>query len=134
MRGGKFTVEPDPGNLWPLLVSLTINKAIDHIRRENRRKRGGSGKQASQRLAGQDFLDQLAAIEPSPEMVLAANESCEKLLDSLDESGDKSLKTIAILRVNASPPEEIASRLGCTIRTVQRKLKTIRALWESGNP
>ena len=67
-------------------------------------------------------------------MVLAANESFEKLLDSLDESGDKSLKTIAILRVNASPPEEIASRLGCTIRTVQRKLKTIRALWESGNP
>ena len=133
LRGGKFHTAPEPDNLWPLLVTLTINKAIDHIRRENRKKRGGTANKEFHKLGNLELLDQLAATEPSPELVLAANESFEKLLASLDRSGDDSLKQIAILRMNDTAPEEIATRLKCTVRTVQRKLKTIRALWESGN-
>ena len=54
------------------------------------------------------------------------NEECELLLGRLD---DPALRTTALLKLEGYANEEIADRLGCTVRTVERKLARIRETW-----
>lgn len=135
---GRFQAQAEAENLWPLLVSLTINKSIDHVRRSNRLKRGGGrgAEEKAQPLTDmQQVWDDLISNSPDPELQAATNEAFENLLEALDQTGDSSLKTIVLLTVEGHRPSEIAQQLGgCTVRTIQRKLKTIRAIWESENP
>lgn len=130
LREGRFLAPSEKDNLWPLLVTLTINKAINHVRHSGRKKRGGNTGRLHD-LHGPELFDQLASNEPAPELVAATAESFERLIACLDESGDKDLRTMAILRMDGDSPDVIAGKMGCTVRTVQRKLKTIRAIWES---
>ncbi len=133
-QGGRFTGEKNGPELWPLLVTLTINKTIDHLRRENRLKRGGPARPTTKNQAGsaaEESLNQLLAPDASPELKAIASESFERLFAALDASGDETLRTIALLRLEDEAPAVIAERLGCTLRTVQRKVKTIRALWQA---
>jgi DNA-directed RNA polymerase specialized sigma24 family protein len=123
----------DAVNLWPLLVSLTINKAVDHLRREGRLKRGG-GKHPVSLVSSSDShssFDPWISNEPTPELVAAANDSFDHLLDRLDDAGDETLRIITLESIEGKTPHEIAAQLGCSLRTIQRKLKTIRALWEN---
>jgi DNA-directed RNA polymerase specialized sigma24 family protein len=50
-----------------------------------------------------------------------------KLLGKLT---DPTLRTVALLRLEGRPIEEIAGALDVAPRTVDRKLQVIRALWE----
>jgi RNA polymerase sigma factor (sigma-70 family) len=141
---GKFKPDGAVENLWPLLVTLTLNKAIDHVRRERRLKRGGGGvpecdrgqgaeRQGSGRVDFQADWTELVSLEPTPEMQLAAEESFEQLLSSLDATGDSSLRDVLLLSMTGYSTHEVAAHLECTVRTIQRKLQTIRALWEQTN-
>ncbi len=134
---GKFHAHGEQVNLWPLLVTLTINKSIDHLRSQNRVKRGGSGQEGvpSRQLNSEHVLELVISAEPSPESQVAVEESFEQLLASLDLTGDASLREIALNSIEGMGASEIAEKLGdCSVRTVQRKLKTIRAIWERSNP
>jgi len=51
----------------------------------------------------------------------------EELLDQLDSE----LREFALLRLLGFRNREIADRLGCTERKVERKLNLIRLKWES---
>jgi DNA-binding CsgD family transcriptional regulator len=42
---------------------------------------------------------------------------------------DQSLRQIAIWKLDGYTNQEIAERLGCALRTVQRKLERIQAYW-----
>lgn len=138
---GKFKPDGEVENLWPLLVTLTLNKAIDHVRSEQRLKRGGTGTGMSDLDRGHagrgsnrvDFAadwTNLISLDPTPEMQLAAEESFEQLLKSLDATGDFSLREVLLLSMTGSTTQEVATQMECTVRTIQRKLQTIRALWE----
>lgn len=127
MQSGKYQHNHSP-DLWPLLVSITINKAIDHFRRANRLKRGGGFEQVT------NEIDQLVLRQESPEMQMIAAETLEQLFVALDNTADPNLRTLATLRLQDTPPAEMARQLACTIRTVQRKLKTIQAIWQSLEP
>ncbi len=136
---GRFEVRDDSENLWPLLVTLTINKAIDHLRKENRSKRrpartGSDGGIHRFSAATADALDELVSAESPPELAAAAAESFEQLLDTLDETGDLTLRQITLESVAGRTTTEIARELDCTPRTIQRKLQTVRAVWERLNP
>lgn len=124
MQAGKYEHSQEH-DLWPLLVTITINKSIDHLRHENRLKRGGGQDQ----VAG--AIEELISGEETPELQLVASETLEQLFIALDNTGDADLRTIATLRLENTPPTVIAQQLDCTIRTVQRKLKTIQAIWHS---
>ncbi|TWU03855.1 ECF sigma factor [Neorhodopirellula pilleata] len=104
-----------------------MNKAVDSIRFENRQKRG------STTTTGQSIPDwqKISSVEPTPDMVATASDSLECLLMRLDLTGDTDLREIAIASIEGSRPSEIAAALGCTQRTVQRKLKTIQQLWQT---
>jgi RNA polymerase sigma factor (sigma-70 family) len=133
LRNDRFQAADSATKLWPLLASLTINKAIDYIRAENRQKRGGTGNVLSNKAFtdARAILEELVAAEPTAEMQAVATESFNSLLEALDATGDSDLRLVTILCVEGNSSSDIASQLGCNIRTVQRKIKTIRAIWES---
>ncbi len=122
-------------NLWPLLVTLTINKSIDQLRYQNRLKRGGQTGGDSDALPHQiTTIDDLLSTEPTAESVAVAAETMELLLNQLESVGDFGFQTIALASIEGESVAEIAKKMDCSTRTVQRKLKTIRAIWESIDP
>ena len=50
----------------------------------------------------------------------------------LDRLSDTILRAIALWKMEGFTTEEIASKLDCTTRTVERKLQLIRRLWDRG--
>jgi len=102
------------------------------IRDECREKRGGGMSwmrtpSSDQRSEDPDAgLEQVIGAEPTPEFAAQVAEECRRLLDLL---GDDLLRIIAISRIEGYSTEEIAARLECAPRTVERKLQRIRGLW-----
>jgi DNA-directed RNA polymerase specialized sigma24 family protein len=122
----RFPQLGDRHDLWRLLVVLTVRKAADLLQWERRLKRAGAGSAA----AGPFDPDARPAPEPTPELAAQLVEEYQRLLARLDEPG---LRSVAVWRMEGYTVEEIAGRLGCTTRTVERKLRVIRSLWaESG--
>jgi DNA-directed RNA polymerase specialized sigma24 family protein len=54
-------------------------------------------------------------------------DECRRLLDLLAEP---ELRQIALWKVEGHTNEEIASRLDCVPRTIERKVRRIRLLWK----
>jgi len=65
--------------------------------------------------------------EPTPEFAAQVAEECQRLLGRL---GDAELRSVALWKMEGYTNEEIAARLNCVPRTVQRKLGLIRTLWD----
>lgn len=122
-RAGLFPRLADRDNLWPLLVAITAHKCVDLIRRENRLKR----RQPDQ---AQIDLETLLGDEPTPDFALQVADQLEHLLRQLDATGDPELRSIARWKMEDASTTEIAARLGCVRRTVERKLQLIVRVWE----
>jgi RNA polymerase sigma factor (sigma-70 family) len=120
---GRFPDLSDRHNLWALLVAVTRHKCVDAVRHETREKRGGKAAPAA--------LDanELFAHEPSPEFAAELAEEFAARLARLDRTGDPDLKVIALARMEGETNAEIAARLGCSRRSVERKLVLIEREW-----
>jgi DNA-directed RNA polymerase specialized sigma24 family protein len=130
--GGRFPQLHDRENLWRLLVTITARKARQVAMHLGRQKRGGNDVLDQAALAGADgdgqhIMDQLLSRSPSPELAAQAAEQYQRLLSSLP---DPQLRTIARWKMEGYSNQEIAAKLGYTSRTVERKLRIIRAFWE----
>jgi DNA-directed RNA polymerase specialized sigma24 family protein len=129
---GRFPRLADRNNLWHLLMVVTARKAHKLIRREGRQKRGGGavrGDSAFRGAAGESDdagLDGLIGPEPTPEFAARVAEEYQQLLRRL---GDDDLRRVAVWKMEGYSNEDIAARLGCVPRTVERKLALIRSLW-----
>jgi DNA-directed RNA polymerase specialized sigma24 family protein len=122
LKRGRFPDLQDRDNLWKLLVVLTARKASHLLRDEHRLKRGGG------QPAGTDQeLEKVVSPEPSPEFAAELAENCQRLLNLL---GDDELRQVALSKMEGHTTAEIASQLTCAPRTVERKLRLIRSLWE----
>ena len=64
--------------------------------------------------------------EPTPELAAMVAEDCRHLLDRL---GDDTLRQVALLTLQGHTTAEIAGQVGCSQRSIQRKLDTIRDIW-----
>ena len=134
-RDGRFKQLPEREDPWPLLLALITNKAIDLLRYERRVKRCGRGPQyvpsmGPEEAAAVDVaLSQLIGKEPDPQAAFQSAEECQEILDRFS---DTILRAIALWKMEGFTSEEIASKLGCTTRTVERKLQLIRRLWDRG--
>lgn len=132
-REGRYTRLHDRDNLWPLLVAITAHKSVDFIRRENRQKRGGSGTNDDEATDAPALLavplSDIISREPTPEFAAEMTDHLQRLLTRLDETGDRELRRIALLRLEGYSPAEIAARTECARRTVERKLVLIGRLW-----
>jgi RNA polymerase sigma factor (sigma-70 family) len=112
---GRFPDLADRHDLWRLLAVMAIRKAIDVQRRGGARE-----------LSGEPNLERLLSDEPPPELAAEMADQYQLLLGRLD---DAELRSIALWKVEGHTNEEIAERLGCVERTVERKLRRIRILW-----
>ncbi len=125
-KAGRFPQLTDRGNLWPLLLALTSHKCVDQVRRATRLKRGGpTGTVAAD-------LDLITAREPTPELLAEVNDRLTALLDRLDRTGDPTLRRVAVWKLEGESTDEIAARLGCSRRTVERKLAVVEQVWDRG--
>src|SRR5262249_12976583 len=125
LKRGRFPDLQDRDNLWKVLVILTLRKASHLLRDEQRLKRGGGQKTGAQEL------EELVAQEPGPEIAAELAENCQRLLDRL---GQNELRAVALSKMEGYTNEEIAGQLNCATRTVERKLRLIRRLWEKECP
>jgi DNA-directed RNA polymerase specialized sigma24 family protein len=125
---GRFPHLDDRDDLWRLLLTITGRKAL-HLRRDEGRKKRGGG--LDPRFGAEDDLEQVVGQEPTPEFAAQVAEECRRLLDSL---GDPTLRAVALWKMEGYSSEEIAARLDCVPRTVERKLRLIRDTWEGEEP
>lgn len=117
---GQFGWLTDRDDLWRILVTLTRRKAAAAIRHERRAKRGGSREQAG-------LVEFMPAGDPSPVMLASLNDERQRLLAILP---DEACRQVARLKMDGETDVEIAARLGIVERTVRRKMKLIRTMWE----
>lgn len=125
-RQGRFPRLADRNDLWELLVVLTDHKARDYARRE-RRKKCDAGRVEEGDPAAGDFMD----LRATPEYAALLADEYRWLLQSLD---DDSQRLIAVRKMEGYTNEEISGEAGCSLRTVERKLQLIRAIWERTSP
>jgi len=123
-EAGRFPQLLDRDNLWRLLVVITARKASSHLRHQRRLKRRGPP--AGVAAAEDTDLEQVLGPEPSPEFAAQAAEEFQRLLAHL---GPGDLPSVALWKMEGYSNEEIAAKLGCVPRTVERKLRVIRSLW-----
>ena len=121
----------DRDDLWQVLVMLTARKAFQERRGQQALKRGGTAGADGPRTAAAVALDEIVGAEPTPEFAVSIAEHFEALLAKLP---GEELRQIARLRLEEYASAEIAERLGCTERTVSRKLVLIRSYWEHDAP
>jgi DNA-directed RNA polymerase specialized sigma24 family protein len=118
-------------DLWRLLVTITARKANAQVKREYRQKRGRGRVLDEAALAeGVSDVIGLAGVignEPTPEFAAQVADELRHLLGRLR---DAPLRTIALLRMDGYRNEEIAQKLDCSLRSVERKLDLIRKVWQ----
>jgi DNA-directed RNA polymerase specialized sigma24 family protein len=121
----------DRHDLWKLLVTITARKAAAQRRRQRTQKRGGGAVRGeSIFVRGPEFngrgIEQMPDPQPTPDFAAATGETCRLLLARLD---DAALVEVALLKLEGFSNDEIADRLDCATRTVERKLERIRKKW-----
>jgi DNA-directed RNA polymerase specialized sigma24 family protein len=122
---GRFPRLLNRDNLWRLLVVLTSRKAAHLVRYERQQKRRPTLNDPAAD-ADSPELEAILSSEPTPEFAAQLAEECQRLLDGL---GSAELAQIALWKMEGYANEEIAAKLGCVPRTVERKLRLIRGLW-----
>ena len=134
---GRFPRLDDREDLWRILVTITARKAADLMQREQALRCGGGRVVGEAKLGGLDpgaeiGLDQLATEGPTPEFAAMVADECHQRLAGLR---DDSLRRIALQRMEGYNNEQIAAEMGCSLRSVERKLRLIRKAWlREGSP
>jgi DNA-directed RNA polymerase specialized sigma24 family protein len=124
---GRFPDVQDRDDLWQLLFVLTVRKAINLVKHEGCRSRGG-GRLVSFSDLDARLFDGVVSTEPGPELAAQMTDECRRLLGLL---GDDTLRAVALWKLEGETNREIAARLGCVEQTVERKLRSIRGLWSA---
>jgi DNA-directed RNA polymerase specialized sigma24 family protein len=135
---GRFPELEDRDNLWRLLVVITARKVYQLRLHQGRRKRGANAVQGESALIAslesdskERAIDQVLGREPTPEFAAQMADECRHLLASLPDSD---LRSVAEWKLEGFTNEEIAAKLGCACRSVERKLRVIRSLWRHEKP
>lgn len=126
---GRFPQLQDRDDLWRLLVVIAARKAVNLVHHDRRQRRGGgrvrgeSALQAGTSDRDSPGLEQIVGREPTPEFAALVAEEYERLLGSLE---DDAQRNVALSKLEGYSNEEIAQKLACSLRTVERKLGLIR--------
>jgi RNA polymerase sigma factor (sigma-70 family) len=134
VKHGRFPQLADRDNLWRLLVVITARKALDQIAHDETKRQGGGTLVGESRIhmgGKAATIEQIVGEEPTPEFAAQVAEQYERMLEVL---GDATLRRVAEWKMEGFTNNEIATRLNCSLRTVARKLETIRIIWNSEPP
>ena len=133
MAAHKFDEIAGADELWKLLVTITARKTCAQRRQHFAQKRGGGrvrGESIFQTCGNNSFEDagigEVLGHEPTPELAIGLAENCKEMIDSLE---DEIQQKIVLLALEGYRTPEIAEKLGCVRRTVERKLQLVREKW-----
>ncbi len=130
----RFPLLRDRDNLWPLLVVITARKAWDRVARARGPKQGGGRVRGDSALIAdvgssqvEAGFDQIVGPQATPAFAAEVAEQFQHLLDLLD---DQEQRSIVLWKLEGYTNREIAGKLGCALRTVERTLRLIRGIWK----
>jgi DNA-directed RNA polymerase specialized sigma24 family protein len=122
---GKFPELNDRNSLLKLLYTITKRKA------NAERARNHAGIRDVNRLEHAE----IEVVEDRARSHEFAAELRDELRFGLEILPDDDLREVALLLIQGLEQTEVAARLGCSVRSVQRKQKLIRQVWErEGKP
>jgi RNA polymerase sigma factor (sigma-70 family) len=127
LQAGRYPDVTRRDDLWRLLLTITLNQAR-RLGRDAARQRRDLRRTC---LAVDLFdlpeadLDRLAGNEPDPALAAELNDQVRTLLERLPDD----LRSVAVDLLAGYTPAEIASRLDCTVRTIERRRERIRQFW-----
>lgn len=134
MTAGRFPELDHRDQLWRLLVVITTRKAAAVIEKDHRQKRGGGHVRGDSAVMSREHegsvlggFDQLESEKVRPDIATVMADQTQQLLASLP---DETAQRIAALKIEGFTHQEIADKLDINTRTVERRLKQIRELWQ----
>lgn len=118
----------EAGDLWRLLVVMSLNKLRRKAAHHGAAKRGMSAEQSINHTnrQGEAVCFETAASEPLPDAAAAMMDELENLTDGFDERQVRILR----LRLHGYQMTEIADEMQCSERTIRRALEKVRQRWE----
>jgi DNA-directed RNA polymerase specialized sigma24 family protein len=132
-QAGRFDKIDNRTDLWKMLVTIAARKACKQRRQDFAAKRGAGQVRGESVFLKHQSDDPIAAgiggavgDELTPEILQIVEESRQQMLDCL---GDETLKKIALWTLEGYSTTEIAGKMDCVRRTVERKLERIRKKW-----
>ncbi len=121
-------------DLWRLLSWMTHRKAIDWLRHNSRQKRKSLGESALMQWEGKagdgragDGIAQVADPNPTPDLEVMLIDELRLMVQKLPES----MQSVATHKMDGFSNSEIAKQLGCSLATIERRLKMIREIWRT---
>lgn len=138
IAAGRFPDLNDRQSLWKLLLVITSRKVAKRHKFDRRQKRdvgrvlsdSGFAHSTNEDLKFAPKTDFICR-EPSPDFVAEFTETCDTLFNQL---GDASLQQTLKLRLEGYTIIEVAERMNCSRRTVQRSMELIRRRWQELEP
>jgi len=124
--GGRFPKLRSRQDLWALLVVITCRRAIDLFQAERRDPVIGESAIGGPKDGGPRGIEQVLGRRPAPDVDAEAEELYRLLFHRL---GDDRLRTVALYRLEGYSNAEVAAKLGCSVSSVEQKLRAIRAVW-----
>jgi RNA polymerase sigma-70 factor (ECF subfamily) len=121
-RDGGFSLK-ESGDLWRLLVVITLNKLRRQVERNTAGKRAMNTEQSFRADgSGTSLRPEAVAGEPSPDEALAVVEEVQRLMEGLTPSQCQMLE----LRLQGHTVDEIAAQVNRSERGVRRLLDKIK--------
>ena len=120
--------------LWKLLATIVKRKVNKERQRQFADKRQEYRLMGESRISppqdheekdGRNALAQFSGREPSPELAVELAETWERILGLPDA------EEIVLLKNDGYSNSEIAEKMGCSTRTIQRAIEKIKSEWES---
>jgi RNA polymerase sigma factor (sigma-70 family) len=129
VAAGRFPRLNNRHDLWRLLLTITIQQARQVARNETRERRDCRRTVGATELFDlpEKDLDRLAGAEPDPALAAEVADELRHLFTLLPT---ESLRTVARDLLAGYTAVEMAQRLGCSLRTVERRWQRIREYWE----
>ena len=126
VRRGLFAVLNESSDIWHLLVLITRRMALDSSwAMRHRGLEPGRDREKRCQIISESDVYQIESQDPSPEFAAMAAEQYQQFLASLP---DENLRQTAIWRMEGYTIGEIAERIGCSRRTVARRISIIRII------
>lgn len=122
LRGDRLGEVRTRDEFWRTLVLFVSGKAIDERRRQMSLKRGGAAGRAL--LAD---LEDMVGRDPDPAFTAQLWDGFTVRLSRLE---DDESRQMVLLRLEGFDNDQIAEALGCSARSVRRRLLVVRRIWE----
>jgi DNA-directed RNA polymerase specialized sigma24 family protein len=117
-------------DVWNVLVVMIARKCLDLKRRSARMAHGSRGRSRAEGGEVRRAMFATKAREPDPALAAEVAEVAEEHLRLFDRLDDPQLRSLALLKMAGDTNAEIAAKLNCSLRTVERRLNRIRSLLE----